>query len=213
MQILFTTQLHIEMVEPTGITFGVLGLAGVFTDAVKCLHCVELGKSFNDDYMTSILRLEMLGLQLSRWGEAVGLSAVISDNDRLAEEHDDEKKRLIQETLIQICSSLEKAEEDSRKITGIKEEEPKEFKDAGLMNKLQSLSLERIPKTKSRFVSEKTKWALHRRETFNNLVEGLQQLIQGLIETFPPPADATTDACQHEVAEVMKIDPEYVKLM
>lgn len=43
------------MADPAGVTFGILGLAGAFADAVKCFQYVKLGKNFDDDYKTSMI--------------------------------------------------------------------------------------------------------------------------------------------------------------
>lgn len=145
------------MSEVAGLAVGVVALAGLFADAVKCFQYVELGKSFDGDYTTSVLRLQMLGVQLSHWGEAVGLSTIDNDPSRLTTGISDGKKQLIQETLRQICSSLDKAEADSRKIAGLEEGKSKELKDTGLVDKLKSLSLERIPKSRGNSLSGKTK--------------------------------------------------------
>ncbi len=60
--------------EPAGLTVGILGLAGLFNNAVNCFEYVHLGRNFGSNFQTSLLKLDNARLRLSRWGKAVGLS-------------------------------------------------------------------------------------------------------------------------------------------
>ncbi|OCK96967.1 uncharacterized protein K441DRAFT_549827 [Cenococcum geophilum 1.58] len=65
--------------EPAGLTAGILGLAGLFNNAVDCFEYVQLGREFGRDYQTNLLKLDDARLRLSRWGQSMGLSGELED--------------------------------------------------------------------------------------------------------------------------------------
>jgi len=65
--------------EPAGLTAGILGLAGLFNNAVDCFEYVQLGREFGRDYQTNLLKLDDARLRLSRWGQSMELSGELED--------------------------------------------------------------------------------------------------------------------------------------
>ena len=63
--------------EPVGLTVCVLGLAGLFNNAVDCFKYVQIGRCFGQSYRTSLLKLDNTKLRLSRWGQSIGLSGEV----------------------------------------------------------------------------------------------------------------------------------------
>lgn len=60
--------------DPVGPTISIASLASLFEAALHCFEYVELGKNLGVDFKTCTLKLDNACLQLTRWGEAVGLS-------------------------------------------------------------------------------------------------------------------------------------------
>ena len=59
------------MAEVFGIFVGAVNIATTFSAVIEVFDYVQLGRRFGRDYQTSQLKLTLLRLRLSRWGEAV----------------------------------------------------------------------------------------------------------------------------------------------
>ncbi|KAF2259604.1 hypothetical protein CC78DRAFT_475109, partial [Lojkania enalia] len=59
--------------ETVGLVVGVVGLATLFEDAVRCFEIIRLGVSFERNFTTCQLRLEDTRARLCRWGRAVDM--------------------------------------------------------------------------------------------------------------------------------------------
>ena len=69
--------------EAGGLGIGAVALAGLFNNVVDSYEYVRLGKQYAKDFETSQAKLDLSRLQLSRWGEALGLaSTIIKDRAR-----------------------------------------------------------------------------------------------------------------------------------
>jgi hypothetical protein len=65
--------------EVGGLIVGVLGVAGLFNNAVDCCEYVQLGRNFGKTFQTSLPKLDNARLRLSRWGQSVGMSGHLND--------------------------------------------------------------------------------------------------------------------------------------
>lgn len=59
--------------KPFGIVAGSIGIAAAFGACVDCFEYIQLCRHFGKDYQTNILIIDLLGLRLCRWGEAVNI--------------------------------------------------------------------------------------------------------------------------------------------
>jgi hypothetical protein len=57
------------------LAVGVVGLAGLFNNAVDNYGYIRLGQHYARDFETNQTKLVLSRLQLSRWGAALGLDA------------------------------------------------------------------------------------------------------------------------------------------
>jgi hypothetical protein len=62
-----------EMAEIAGVGLSVISMAALFNNALDCLQLVRVGKAFGEDYDTFQIRISLLQLRPSQWGEAAGL--------------------------------------------------------------------------------------------------------------------------------------------
>ena len=69
--------------EAAGLGVGVVALAGLFNNAVDSYNYVRVGKHYSRDFETSQIRLDLSRLQLSRWGEASGLTSSVLTTTQL----------------------------------------------------------------------------------------------------------------------------------
>ena len=66
--------------EIAGMAIGVVSLVSMFENALTCFTRLRMAKSFGSDLQLFMVRLEVLHLRLTRWGEAVGLNKPAKDN-------------------------------------------------------------------------------------------------------------------------------------
>ena len=62
--------------EAVGFTVGVVGLVGTFTACVDCFDYVRIGRRLGRDYETSVIKLDLIRLRFTRWGEAAGFGEI-----------------------------------------------------------------------------------------------------------------------------------------
>lgn len=62
--------------EPIGFTVGIVGLIGTFTACVDCFDYIYIGRRLGRDYETSMIKLDLIRLRFTRWGEAAGLNQI-----------------------------------------------------------------------------------------------------------------------------------------
>jgi Skp family chaperone for outer membrane proteins len=70
------------MAEAAGLV-GVVDLAGLFNNTVKCFEFVQLGRTFGEDFQTSQLKLDNARLRLSRWDKSLSLDEDVQDTASL----------------------------------------------------------------------------------------------------------------------------------
>jgi hypothetical protein len=68
------------MVEPIGLTVGLLSLAGLFSTCIDCFDFYEASKDCGDELRTLLVQLDLEKTRLLTWAEHVGLVNVNSRN-------------------------------------------------------------------------------------------------------------------------------------
>ena len=199
--------------EAGGFAVGVIALAGLFNNAVDCFEYVQLGRSFGTNFQISLLKLDNARLQLSRWGQAVGLSGDVEDARSLREasvQKEDINKA--ERVLGQILDLFAEAEKISAKYkASVKSDDSAlaildvqtDMDDLGrsLHEKMRNLCIKRQNKTSLR---QKVKWALYEEKHFKRLIEDIVDLVSALVEIFPVVKQEQQKLCETEVTEIRK---------
>ena len=90
----------------------IASLASIFQSAVHCFEYVQLGKSIGVDVGTCCLKLDNTQLQLTRWGEAVGLGtdtrSVVSLEGTTVREEDVKKAETLLGHIIEVFKRAER---------------------------------------------------------------------------------------------------------
>ena len=205
--------------EPVSLAGGIVGLVGTFTACVDCFEFVRIGCRLGQDYETSVLKLDIIRLRFTRWGEAVGIGqsdeniAVPGLEHHLAAPKKDFE--LIQRTLGQILALFQKSAEASKRFTmkdargtnAISQElclENVQFRD--LHERMRNVAIHR---QKRSTMSQKISWALHRKRDIGDLIEDLTELVSALTELVP--AKPQQELCISELA-TMESDQDLVAL-
>ena len=107
--------------EAIGFTIGAAGLVETFTACVDCFDYIRIGRRLGRDYETSVIKLDLIRLRFTRWGEATGLSqvdeAVASSQIKQRLGLRDEDVELIRRTLGKIFNLFETSAKESKRFT------------------------------------------------------------------------------------------------
>jgi hypothetical protein len=182
------------MAEPVGLAVGILGLAGLFNNAVDCFEYVHLTRSFGKNYQTSLLKLDNARLRLSRWGEAVGLNTVgrIEDvtslqSTSISKDDIPKAEKVLGELIRLFKETEEKAAEykigkSSNELQVHNDNTDLDPLTSSLHLQMRNLSINRQNRTPLR---KKVKWALYDEQHFKDLIGKITTLANDLVDLFP----------------------------
>lgn len=197
--------------EPIGLTAGFLNLAGLLNNAIDWFEYIQLAQNFGTTFQSSLLKLDIERLRLSRWGKAMGINSDVDHTQSLEgtsiSEHEMKKA---EQLLGMIIKLLEDAREVSEKfVRNLRHsEEALQVGDAqaelepiafSLHNKMRNLCLRRQSRTG---LQRKIKWALYEERHFRKLISDVGDLINNLVTLFPSIHPAQQRLCEAEVNEL-----------
>jgi len=198
--------------EVTGFVFTVISLAGLFNNAVQCFEYVKLGQDFKLDFTTGQINLDLAQKRLSRWGKALGLDRVESEEQQLLiNRSSEEERRKVGMALNHLITLFNEAEERSKSYrepssststaTNVPATALIEDTETTVSAKLKNMSINSLNKAAKK-AKNRTKWALHGKEAVTKLINDIIGLISQLEVAFPAPADIYKELVTYEVEEV-----------
>ncbi|KAJ5901737.1 hypothetical protein N7495_002265 [Penicillium taxi] len=171
------------MADPFGAAAGAVGIAAALASCLQCFEYVQFGRHYGRDLRTDSLRLDYAKIRLTRWGDAVNIS-----DDAILAKFNEDSKQLVKNTLDQIqvlftdTQKISKQNGDRNTERGIINSV-----DAGssaiIVEKNGTRTLEHQKKAN---IWRKTSWALYRRQELNDLIEGIDSLIENLEALVSP---------------------------
>ncbi|TIA28020.1 hypothetical protein D6C78_10938 [Aureobasidium pullulans] len=172
--------------EAAGLGVGVVALAGLFNNAVDSYGYVRLGKYYARDFETSQTKLDLSRLQLSRWGEALGLTVSFAETTQLSSSIGpaDEVAKA-EKALGNIVNLLDDAQLLSQRY------KDRESPDAVLIMDPDSSKLHQkvhgivTQRQRNTSFAKKASWALYRKNDLESLVEDIVGLTDQLVNLFP----------------------------
>ncbi|RFU29439.1 hypothetical protein B7463_g6898, partial [Scytalidium lignicola] len=204
------------MAEVAGLVIGGVGLAAVFTTCVDCFEYVQVGREFGGDYERCLLKLDIVKLRLSRWGDAIntrqGQPGVIVGNSDEAE--------IVKKTLGSIIDRFATAEAISSRFrpgntsTALVTTGPNSAAvdlDPSLQamrNKIQEQALKRQNRSTFR---QKAAWVFRDKARFDHLLEDVTYFVTQLVELFPM-VKADQQALAAQDARALENQPRIVEL-
>ena len=201
-----------RMAETAGLVVGGVALASLFSACVDCFEYVQLGRNFGNSHQKCLLKLDVVRLRLSRWGESVRLTG---ENDRkaptfsisTASEMDLQAAKSLLGEIVADFQDVEKISQ--RYLTKAKCNESTAI--AGAASIPENTSLEAlgsqmrnlaIRRQKQSSIKQKFKWAVYEEKNFNRLIEDLTGLVNDLVELFPAAKPTQEHLCAVEVSEI-----------
>ncbi|KAK7744366.1 hypothetical protein SLS62_010221 [Diatrype stigma] len=165
---------------------------GLFQFSVQTLGRIQLARELRDDFETHQLKLDIIQLRLSRWGEVINFESIdVTDGNApevqpFDEEHDEGPPSVVR-VLSELQHRLYRAQREARKFE----------KDAGLkvpqglnpeacmpmdLKKLRNrikLSLSKR-KAEASGAFESIKWVFYKKEHFDKFIASISELINDL---------------------------------
>ncbi|CAN9321885.1 unnamed protein product [Alternaria alternata] len=197
--------------EPAGLAVGIVALAGLFNNAVDCFEYVRLGRAFGVNFQTSLLKLGIARLRLSRWGESVGLAGDINSAHSIQQASGLLEDVAGAETLLsQIMVLFANAEGISMEYRSRTGGPDADFAildvatgmrpvEQSLHAKMRALAIKRQNNTPLR---QKVQWALYEEKSFKELIKDVTDLVDGLVRLFPAVREEQRRLCRAEASAI-----------
>lgn len=201
------------MADPLTIATAIASIPGTFVACVDCFQYVRLGKRFGKDFGVCLAKLEAAHMQLTRWGEPLGLLENKFDPKGA---YDDTDIIHAKEWLGLILSAFQDAGDISTKYAERQKKKGK-HQDLDLLN--AETELESTPSMKQLYLSmkgvttarqkhlsfpRKVTWALYGKDDLTELIEDLVGLINNLVNLFPSNKPRLQELGKQEVANLGK---------
>ncbi|KAN0113237.1 Prion-inhibition and propagation domain containing protein [Hyaloscypha variabilis] len=211
------------MAEAVSFGIAIASLAGIFLDCVDCFELILIGRDFKDDFGYSLTRLSAAQLRLTRWGVSVGLVEYINEVGTTTKPLDlkshlsqvvysDEEIGQAKEWLEDIIARFKIAQKDSiRYAKGQKSEDLGTFNDTTDLERVDDsakrlfIKIGQIVKSRKAKLGRaalKTKWALHGKKHFEELITKISEIVKDLVELFPATTELQQQICKTEVGQL-----------
>ncbi|GKZ86478.1 hypothetical protein AnigIFM56816_001706 [Aspergillus niger] len=181
----------------------------LLNQAVGFFDSLRIGESFGKEFETSLLKVDVIKLRLTRWGKSVGLANLddlgSSREIKLAPEDIPKVQDLLNEILELIA--------DADKLSGrFKKKNPAALTMDPLMeldNTAASLHQQMDLLAKGRqgnsAVNPDDALVIYQMKDFSRLIEDTNGLVDDLIELFPAVQDEQRKICEDEVSRLKKV--------
>ncbi|KAI9642897.1 hypothetical protein NHQ30_008631 [Ciborinia camelliae] len=163
----------------------------LFQFALETLGHIQLAREFQDDFDPYQLKLDIMQLRLSRWGEIASITTIDS-SDKSGNEAQRADMKKVEEILGDIQSRLCMAQRDSKKLqakldaNGAQGLDPESCLSIDL-KKIHNRFMTFLHKRKIQTTKavESLKWIFYQKEHFEKFIVDISELIDGLENTMP----------------------------
>ncbi|CRL18879.1 Ribosomal protein S16, conserved site [Penicillium camemberti] len=177
----------------------------LFNDAVQSFEYIQMGANFGQSFQTSLLKLDVVRLRLTRWGKSVGLAKVDDGVKPLQITNlPTEDREQVQDLLAQILELFEEAEGASKRLRRrnptVPVLDPAEELDsvsASLHQKMEDLAKKRQGKSE---LEQDQLTIIYEEKNFIRLIEDISELVSGLVDLFPGIQEEQRKLCEEEVS-------------
>ncbi|KAI9932531.1 hypothetical protein ASPWEDRAFT_33430 [Aspergillus wentii DTO 134E9] len=164
----------------------------LFQFSIETLGRIQLAREFQDDFDTHQLKLDIIQLRLSRWGELAGISTVDNAQKNANESQHQATLTAVKTILGEIQDCLVKARREAEKLRkkldlhGAEALDPESCLPIDL-KKIRTRFMESLRKRKVQAVKvgESIKWVFYKKEHFDKFVANISELLDGLEKTIP----------------------------
>ncbi|KIW19063.1 hypothetical protein PV08_03353 [Exophiala spinifera] len=157
--------------EAIGLTVGLLGLAGLFSQCKDLLDLIETGRSYARGLEALDTKFEAQKLRFQIWGEAVGLVGDLTPDENLA--HDD-----VRPVVQRILNNMRLLFDDTHRLKGTFG--PRQINDQNAREGFAQLLLRLRRSQEAASLSTKARWSVSRKDKFQTLVEEIRTFMDSL---------------------------------
>jgi hypothetical protein len=190
--------------EPVSLALAVGNIPGMFTACVTCYQYVRSGRNFEKDFVMTSCKLEASELRLKRWGAAMGIEGPYSK--LRMDIYGEEEIKGAYHWLSEIKKALDAAAEASGQFKSTATPEELYLLDADTEYPKANDPRNNLHTTVRKIVDGRLKpgkrdrlaWALYKRESYENLVQKISELVNNLVELFPSPTYHPGQLCRKE---------------
>ncbi|CEJ87164.1 hypothetical protein VHEMI04324 [[Torrubiella] hemipterigena] len=185
------------MAEIFGVVAGAVSLAALFNNCVDSFEYIQLARHFGDEFGRCQLKIDILKLRLSRWGEAASINegTRYPPDDKLAQQI-----RSILEEIGFLYQAIQKS--CKRYEINATEEQLQLYTDSDLgpvvrsvHTKLGEITQRRQKKTS---LAKKARWALYDGKQLERLIDQAKEFLEDL-EALVPVESQRQDLAKQEV--------------
>ncbi|KAJ5175269.1 uncharacterized protein N7482_001146 [Penicillium canariense] len=181
----------------------------MLNEVVGYFGSVQMGENFGKSFQTSLLKMNVVQLRLTRWGKSVGL-ANLSDAKSLREAKiasDDipRVEELLEGILDQFADAARISQRFQKRNAGVQVLDPAKELDevsASLRQTMTALVKERQGNAESDPESDLT---LYEEKNFTRLIQDVGELVNDLVSLFPAVEADQRKLCEEEVSAMEKI--------
>ncbi|KAI1458355.1 prion-inhibition and propagation-domain-containing protein [Annulohypoxylon moriforme] len=161
----------------------------LFQFAIETLGRIQLAREFEDDFEAYQLKLDIIQLRLSRWGEIVRISTIDDIGNNGSGEYD---LNIVKAILGSIHDRLAKAFRDAQKLQRKISKDDAQLLDPDSympmdLKKIRNRFKEFLQRRKAQTfkVVEGIKWAFYKKESFDKFIVSISELIDELEKILP----------------------------
>ncbi|KAL5335584.1 prion-inhibition and propagation-domain-containing protein [Aspergillus crustosus] len=180
----------------------------LFNNAVQSFEYIQMGANFGTSFQTSLLKLDVVRLRLTRWGQSVGL-ANVNDGDtkqlRMTKVASEDREQ-VQDLLGQILELFAEAEAASKRlrrrnptVLALDPAEELDSVSAALHQKMGDLVKKRQGTSELEQEQDQVT-ILYEEKNFARLIEDISELVDGLVDLFPGIQEEQRKLCEEEVS-------------
>ncbi|KAF2716043.1 hypothetical protein K431DRAFT_289751 [Polychaeton citri CBS 116435] len=185
----------------------VLGVPGALNAVIQTCQAIQFGRRFNGDFALSSAKLQITGLQLAQWGQAVGIIEMEDGESTTRLSNTDQQKAM--HILSKILQAFASAKEQCRKYA---EDDSRDDLDTEIIPSTKSadrmiLAIRtrtnqyRINPISSKVI-DKARWVIYRKSQFEKLVGDIRAATNELIEIFPAQKSEQRTLCARDLSDL-----------
>ena len=196
------------MAEVTGLVFGAVSLASLFSTCAQLFDCFELGRSYRDDYELACNKLDLLKTRLSKCGHNLNIQGLGYESASVPRRWTTEEelvvrrslegiKRILGNTsLLEEKYRLEQTSKRSLRFCSAKSTSE------GASNQRNILSISKSTSSRLSLLRRRTIWAIHDKAKLDDLINDLSFMmsnVEKVTESTSPSGSPPkpTAAAQH----------------
>jgi hypothetical protein len=176
---------------------------------IQLFGSVQMGEGFSNSFKTSLLKVDVIRLRLTRWGQSVGLANFADleslQQTKLSPEDIPKVEELLSGIMDQFSDAETYAKRFKRKSPGTSTLDPAKELDtvsASLHQQMDEVTKRRQGDAEQ---DPADHVAFYEEKYFVRLIEDTSTLVDNLIELFPAVHAVQRKLCEEEVAEMNKI--------